>query len=192
MLKVLSTHRESTSQYAPKIEHMKIDPETIGALIGPGGKNIKAIMRDTGCGIDVDDDGVVVVSGGADDDLETAARMVKLITSKPEVGATYTSTVVRMMDFGVFVAIAPGREGLVHISQYSYERVDRIEDHVKLGDTMEVKLLRIDDQGRLDFSRKALLEKPEGYVEPEPRSDRPRRDNRGGNRGGGRGGPRRR
>lgn len=190
MVAVLDKPRPELSSYAPRIHHLTINPEVIGELIGPGGRHIKGIMKETGCGIDVDDDGTVVISGTGDDDLAGAITMVKLITSKPEVGETYDSTVTRIMDFGAFVAIAPGKEGLVHISQLAYERVNRVEDVLHLGDKLKVKLIRIDDMGRLDFSRKALLEKPEGYVEPPPRErsnssgggGRPRRD--GGGRGG--------
>lgn len=170
MKKALDQPRPEKSPYAPKIHHLTIDPDKIGALIGPGGRNIKAITKETGCAIDVDDDGMVVVSGKGEDDLESAVRMVQLMTLEPEVGTTYEGTVTRIMDFGAFVAIAPGKEGLVHISQLAYERVNKVEDVVNIGEKLEVKLIKIDDLGRLDFSRKALLPKPEGYVEPPPRS----------------------
>ncbi len=190
MLKALPTPREALSPYAPKITHLMIDPEKIGGLIGPGGRNIKGIAKETGCSIDVDDDGVVVISGSGGDDLEAAVRMVRLITEEPEVDGVYEGTIVRIMDFGAFVAIAPGKEGLIHISQLAYERVNRVEDVVKMGDKLEVKLIKIDDLGRLDFSRKALLKKPEGYVEPshERPSGGRRRFGGGGRSGGGRGG----
>ncbi len=178
MLKVLDQPRQEKSPYAPKIYHLTIDPDKIGALIGPGGRNIKAITKETGCAIDVDDDGMVVVSGKGEDDLESAVKMVQLMTLEPEVGTTYEGTVTRIMDFGAFVAIAPGKEGLVHISQLAYERVNKVEDVVNIGEKLEVKLIKIDDLGRLDFSRKALLPKPDGYVEPPPRS----RSTGGGNR----------
>ncbi|MEE9465214.1 MAG: polyribonucleotide nucleotidyltransferase [Candidatus Neomarinimicrobiota bacterium] len=193
MLKALPEPRESLSPFAPRIVHMMINPEKIGGLIGPGGRNIKGITRDTGCNIDVDDDGVVVISGSGEDDMEGAERMVRLITEEPEVGGVYEGTVVRIMDFGAFVAIAPGKEGLVHISQLAYERVNRVEDVLKMGDKLEVKLIKIDDLGRLDFSRKALLRKPDGYMEPSgDQQDRPRKRPSGGGRGGNRGGGRRR
>ena len=130
MSKALDQPRSERSPYAPKIQHLTIDPDKIGALIGPGGRNIKAITKETGCAIDVDDDGMVVVSGKGEDDLDSAVRMVQLMTLEPEVGATYDGTVTRIMDFGAFVAIAPGKEGLVHISQLAYERVNKVEDSV--------------------------------------------------------------
>ena len=164
------------SQYAPRIMSMNINPEKIGALIGPGGKNIKKIIEDTECEVNVDDDGVVTVAGANTDKCNDALEMVKALTFEPEVGMEFDGTVTRMMTFGAFVEFVPGREGLVHISELEWHRVDKVEDVVKLGDAMRVKLIKIDDQGRLDFSRKALLEKPEGYVErPKP----PRRDGGG-------------
>ncbi|MEE9161370.1 MAG: S1 RNA-binding domain-containing protein, partial [Candidatus Neomarinimicrobiota bacterium] len=164
-------------KYAPRIVHFSMERERIGELIGPGGRIIKAITRETGCKVDVDDDGTVVVSATADDHLDDAIRMVELIIKEPEVGATYHGTVRRIMDFGAFVEIAPGKEGLVHISELEWRRVERVRDVVNIGDELDVKLIRIDDLGRLDFSRKALLTKPEGWTEP------PRRPHPSGNGG---------
>ncbi|MCH8328525.1 MAG: S1 RNA-binding domain-containing protein, partial [Candidatus Marinimicrobia bacterium] len=191
---VLDKHRDEINQYAPRIFHTSIDPEKIGALIGPGGRVIKQIQKETGCDINVEDDGTIVISGGAGDDLEAAKRAVALISTDPEVGSTYDSTVVRIMDFGAFVSIAPGKEGLVHISQLAHERVNKVTDVVRMGDKVQVKLIKIDDMGRLDFSRKALLERPAGM--PEQSDENRERSGNGrpdrGRRPGGRGGPRRR
>ena len=191
---VLDKHRDEINRYAPRIFHTSIDPEKIGALIGPGGRVIKQIQKETGCDINVEDDGTIVISGSADDDLEGAKRAVELISTDPEVGSTYESTVVRIMDFGAFVSIAPGKEGLVHISQLAHERVNKVTDVVRMGDKVEVKLIKIDDMGRLDFSRKALLERPAGM--PEGSNENVGRSGNGrpdrGRRPGGRGGPRRR
>ncbi len=151
MLKVLPSPRESISPYAPKITHLQIDPEKIGGLIGPGGRNIKGIAKETGCSIDVDDDGVVVISGSGNDDLESAVRMVRLITEVPEVGGVYNGTIVRIMDFGAFVAIAPGKEGLIHSSQLAYQLVNLVEAVVKMRGKLEVTLIKVDDLGRLAF-----------------------------------------
>ena len=168
------------SQYAPRIMSININPEKIGALIGPGGKNIKKIIEDTECEVNVDDDGLVTIAGENTVKCNEAIEMVKALTFEPEVGMEFDGTVTRMMTFGAFVEFVPGREGLVHISELEWHRVDKVEDVVKRGDPIRVKLIKIDDQGRLDFSRKALLEKPEGYVE---RPKRPPRDNdRGGRR----------
>ena len=197
MTAVLDKPRAEVSQYAPRIHHTSINPSKIGALIGPGGRVIKAITAETGCNIDVNDDGMVVISGTAKDDLEAAIRAVKLIATDPEVGETYDSTVVRIMDFGAFVAIAPGKEGLVHISQLAHERVNKVEDVLRMGDKVQVKLIKIDDLGRLDFSRKALLPRPANMEEGQggersdngrPEGGRPRRPVGGR---GGRGGRRR-
>ena len=166
------------SPYAPRIMSIAINPEKIGALIGPGGKNIKKIIEDTECEVNVDDDGIVTIAGMNTDKCNEAIEMVKALTFEPEVGMEFDGTVTRIMTFGAFVEFVPGREGLVHISELEWNRVDKVEDVVKTGDPVRVKLIKIDDQGRLDFSRKALLEKPEGYVE---RPKRPRGDsNRGG------------
>ena len=161
------------SQYAPRIMSININPEKIGALIGPGGKNIKKIIEVTECEVNVDDDGIVTIAGVNTVKCNEAIEMVKALTFEPEVGMEFDGTVTRMMTFGAFVEFVPGREGLVHISELEWNRVDKVEDVVKTGDPIRVKLIKVDDQGRLDFSRKALLEKPEGYVErpKRPRSD---------------------
>ncbi|UCH63166.1 MAG: polyribonucleotide nucleotidyltransferase [Fidelibacterota bacterium] len=194
MVNVLAAPRPNISDYAPRIHFLSMDPEKIGELIGPGGRVVKSITRETGCNVDVDDDGTVVISGTSEDNLDDAIRMVELIIKEPDVGSTYRGTVRRIMDFGAFVEIAPGKEGLVHISELDWNRVRRVEDVLNIGDEVDVKLIKIDDLGRLDFSRKALREKPDGWTEP-PRKDRhtgnggPRRKPRrpgNSNRGGGR------
>ncbi len=174
---VLSEANE-ISPYAPRIMSLSINPEKIGALIGPGGKNIKKIIEDTECEVNVDDDGLVTIAGANTEKCNEAVELVKAITFEPEVGMEFDATVTRLMSFGAFVEFAPGREGMVHISELEWHRVEKVEDVLKPGDPVRVKLIKVDDQGRLDFSRKALLEKPEGYVE---RPKRPRRD---GGRGG--------
>ena len=165
------------SPYAPRIMSVSINPEKIGALIGPGGKNIKKIIEDTECEVNVDDDGLVTIAGMNTEKCNEALELVKAITFEPEVGMEFDGKVTRLMSFGAFVEFAPGREGMVHISELEWHRVEKVEDVLKSGDSVRVKLIKIDDQGRLDFSRKALLEKPEGYVE---RPKKPRNDNRRG------------
>ena len=159
------------SEFAPRITSIKINPEKIGALIGPGGKNIKKIIEDTECEVNVDDDGIVTVAGQDAAKCEEAIKLVEAITFEPEVGMEFDGKVTRLMNFGAFVEFAPGREGLVHISELEWSRVDKVEDVCGPGDAMKIKLMKIDDQGRLDFSRKALLEKPEGWT-PPPKRDR--------------------
>ena len=179
LMKEAMPEANDISPYAPRIMSIAINTEKIGALIGPGGKNIKKIIEDTECEVNVDDDGIVTVAGMNTDKCNEAIEMVKALTFEPEVGMEFDGTVTRMMTFGAFVEFVPGREGLVHISELEWNRVDKVEDVVKTGDPIRVKLIKVDDQGRLDFSRKALIEKPEGYVE---RPKRPRSDS---NRGGG-------
>ena len=157
------------SKFAPRIISLQINPEKIGALIGPGGKNIKQIIEDTECEVNVDDDGLVTVAGQDALKCEEAVKLVEAITFEPEVGMEFEGKVTRLMAFGAFVEFAPGREGLVHISELEWHRVDKVEDVCSPGDTMKIKLMKIDDQGRLDFSRKALLEKPEGWTPPRKR-----------------------
>ena len=169
------------SKFAPRIISLQINPEKIGALIGPGGKNIKKIIEDTECEVNVDDDGMVTVAGQDSEKCQEAVKLVEAITFEPEVGMEFEGKVTRLMAFGAFVEFAPGREGLVHISELEWRRVDKVEDVCSPGDSMKIKLMKIDDQGRLDFSRKALLEKPEGWTPP------PKRDRNQGNRDRGRG-----
>ena len=173
MNKVISEANE-ISPYAPRIISLTINPEKIGALIGPGGKNIKKIIEDTSCEVNVDDEGLVSIAGENTEKCNEAVEMVKAITFEPEVGMEFDATVSRIMSFGAFVEFAPGREGMVHISELEWRRVEKVEDILSKGDQLRVKLIKIDDQGRLDFSRKALLEKPEGYVE---RPKKPRGEN---------------
>ncbi len=153
------------SKYAPRIMSININSEKIGALIGPGGKNIKKIIEDTECEVNVDDDGLVTIAGANTVKCNEALEMVEAITFEPEVGMEFDGKVTRLMSFGAFVEFVPGREGMVHISELEWHRVEKVEDVLNPGDDVKVKLIKIDDQGRLDFSRKALLEKPEGYVE---------------------------
>tara|TARA_X000001036_G_scaffold344858_2_gene324537 strand:+ start:2481 stop:4637 length:2157 start_codon:yes stop_codon:yes gene_type:complete len=168
------------SQFAPRILSIQINPEKIGGLIGPGGKNIKKIIEDTQCEVNVDDEGIVTVAGKDPVKCEEAIKLVEAITFEPEVGMEFDGKVTRLMTFGAFVEFAPGREGLVHISELEWRRVDKVEDVCGPGDSMKIKLIKIDDQGRLDFSRKALLDKPEGWTPP------PKRDNSRGGRDRGR------
>jgi polyribonucleotide nucleotidyltransferase len=153
---VLSTHRQQMSDWAPTIITMKIDPEKIRDVIGKGGSVIRAITEETGATIDIDNDGTVkIASVNAVAGREAKAR-VELITADVEVGAIYEGRVARLMDFGAFVTILPGRDGLVHISQISDERVERVADRLKEGDIVRVKVLEVDRQGRVRLSMRAL------------------------------------
>ncbi len=196
MQKTIKEPRAEVSQYAPAIIQMQINPDKIRDVIGTGGKVINKIIEETGVKIDIEQDGSVFILAVERDMGKKAKEIIEGILEEPEVGKTYTGTVTRLMSFGAFVEILPGKEGLLHVSQYDYTRVEKIEDVLSVGDKVDVKLTEIDSQGRLNISRKALLEKPEGYEErPErPRSDRNDRggrdnrdrNNRGGNSGSGR------
>ena len=149
------------SPYAPQIESFKIDKDKIGALIGPGGKNIKALQENAECVINIEDDGTVSVSAENKEKLDNAISQIKAVVQDPEVGTVFDGKVTKILDFGAFVEFAPGREGLVHISQLAWERVNKVEDVLSVGDEVKIKLFEIDKQGRLNFSIKLLTEKPE-------------------------------
>jgi len=167
MQEELAEHRERLSVHAPKIGQSSIPVDRIGDFIGPGGKNIKAISAEYECEISVEDDGMCVVMGQDQDNIDTVVRILDSYNLVPVPGEVYDAEVVRIMDFGAFVKIAPGKEGLVHISALNWEHVRKVEDVVKIGDKVKVKLIKIDDLKRLDFSMKALIEKPENYSPPE-------------------------
>ncbi|MGQ9559760.1 MAG: polyribonucleotide nucleotidyltransferase [Candidatus Oleimicrobiaceae bacterium] len=154
---VLDRPRPELSRYAPRIVSFKIPVDAIGTVIGPGGKTIREIIQTTGATIDIEDDGTVLIASVDPDACNEARRMVEALTAEPEVGKTYVGVVKKITNFGAFVEILPGKEGLLHISQISNRRVERVEDVLKVGEKVEVKLLRIESDGKLDLSRKALL-----------------------------------
>ncbi|MBC8016684.1 MAG: polyribonucleotide nucleotidyltransferase [Sporomusaceae bacterium] len=157
MLEVISEPRPELSAFAPRIITMVIHPDKIRDVIGPGGKMIKKIIEETGVKIDIEDDGKVFIAAV---DMEAGKKAVKIIEAlvrDVELGTTYTGKVTRLMNFGAFVEILPGKEGLVHISQLALERVEKVEDVVKVGDEILVKVTEIDRQGRVNLSRKELL-----------------------------------
>jgi len=167
MREELEKHRDHLSIHAPKIGQSSIPVDRIGDFIGPGGKNIKAISAEYECEISVEDDGMCVVMGQDQDYIDTVVRLLDSYNLVPVPGEVYDAEVVRIMDFGAFVKIAPGKEGLVHISALNWEHVKKVDDVVKIGDKVKVKLIKIDDLKRLDFSMKALMEKPDNYLPPE-------------------------
>ncbi|MDD1622360.1 MAG: polyribonucleotide nucleotidyltransferase [Methylococcaceae bacterium] len=156
MNKALSSTRETMSDYAPRIITFKIDPAKIREVIGKGGVTIRGITEQTGASIDLTDDGVVNIASVDKAAGEEAKRMIEEITAEVEVGKTYEGKVVRLMDFGAFVTILPGKDGLVHISQISDERVEKVSDKLSEGDTVRVKVLEIDRQGRVRLSMKEV------------------------------------
>ena len=154
MLKAIPEPRKELSPYAPKMATMTIDIDKIAAVIGKGGKVIKKIIEDSQCSIDTEDDGKIYIKGTSTENIQKAIDMINLIVLDPEPGKTYEGTVTRLMTFGAFVEIAPGKEGLVHISKLAEKRTAKVEDVVNVGDKVRVKLLEIDAQGRLNLSIK--------------------------------------
>jgi polyribonucleotide nucleotidyltransferase len=175
MAKELDSHRPELSAYAPRIVMIQVPVSKIGEIIGPGGRVIRKLQEETGTNIDVNDEGVVKVSGDAQDGVDRARETIELMTKDPQVGEIYDGTVRSTTDFGAFVEFLPGRDGLVHISELEYHRVGKVEDVVKVGDACQVKVIGIDDNGKVRLSRRALLPKPEGYKEEERRGSSGRR-----------------
>jgi polyribonucleotide nucleotidyltransferase len=185
---ILPASRDDLSPYAPRLTTIHIDPEKIGAVIGPGGKVIRKIQEETGVSIDIDDDGTVVI-GSTDGIAAARAReMIESITETVKIGAIYTGKVVRIEAFGAFVEILPGQDGLVHISQLASERIDKVEDVARLGDELTVMVTGIEG-GKVRLSRQAVLE---GWTveEAQERDRKPSGGGRGGGDRGGRGGDR--
>lgn len=186
---VIAAPRAELSPYAPRIETILINPEKIGDVIGPGGKVIKRIIEETGAQIDIEQDGRVMITTNDATAMAAARLQIELIVKEVEAGEEYEGKVVRIEDFGAFVNILPGKDGLVHVSEISWERVNKPGDVLNLGDNVRVQVKEIDNLGRINLSMKALKPKPEGWVPPPPREDRgPRPGGGGGFRRGGRGG----
>ena len=161
MNQVISTARTEVSENAPSMATLKIDSDKIRDVIGKGGATIRAITEETGASVDIDDDGTVRIYGTDAASRDAAVAKVEEITAEAEVGATYTGTVARIVDFGAFVNILPGKDGLVHISQISSERVENVTDYLKEGQEIQVKVLDVDQRGRIKLSMKELEEKTE-------------------------------
>ncbi|MCX5751711.1 MAG: polyribonucleotide nucleotidyltransferase [Candidatus Saganbacteria bacterium] len=153
----IAAPRKELSQYAPRVTMIQIDPEKIGLVIGPGGKNIKRIIEETGAEINIEDDGKVYISSVDPAGAEQAKKAIEAMTYEPKLGDTFTGKVTRIMNFGAFVEFLPGKEGLVHISQLDTARVAKVEDVVNIGDEVKVKVVEVDDMGRFNLSRKACL-----------------------------------
>ncbi|HEX9077916.1 MAG TPA: polyribonucleotide nucleotidyltransferase [Anaerolineae bacterium] len=190
MLQAMPEPRRDISQYAPRITVTKIDPEKIGALIGPGGKNVRKLQEEFGVKVDIEEDGTVFIASTNREGTLMAMDRIRGMTESPKLGSIYTGKVVRVADFGVFVEIAPGVDGMVHKSQLADYPVNEVRDVVKLGDEVMVMVTGIDEQGKIRLSRQAVLE---GWtVEQAQEHDRgPRSGGSGGSRSEGRGGPRR-
>ena len=193
MRAVLPAPRTELSKYAPRIETIKIAPDKVREVIGPGGKMVRQIQSETGTTIEPEDDGTVRITGAKPEGREKARAMIEGLTKEPEVGEVYEGKVTRIMGIGAFVEYLPGKEGLVRISELSTDRVNRVEDVVNVGDTVTVKIAEVDRMGRVNLSIRAVSEGGDGYQERQ-RAERARyqdRDERGGPRRGGGGGFRR-
>ena len=180
MLPVISEPRTELSAYAPKLLSTKIDVEKIGDVIGKQGKVIQKICAECNCKVDVEEDGTIFVTAVDINDANRALDIINTIANDPEIGAIYNGVVTRLMAFGAFVEIAPGKEGLVHISKLDVKRTEKVEDCVSVGDQIMVKVTEIDDQGRINLSRRDALIEVEGLVpenDDEPQKERrPRRN----------------
>ncbi len=192
MAETLAAHRPDLSAHAPRITTLKVKPDQIRVIIGPGGKTIKGIIDQTGVAIDVQDDGTVNIASSDSDAVKKALDIIKGLTAEVEVGTIYKGAVQRITDFGAFVELLPGTDGLLHISEMAHTRVDRVTDVMKEGDVIEVKVLSVDRDGKVRLTRRELLPLPEGEegeraaerlrMSRETGGDRPppRRDGPGG------------
>jgi len=162
MATVIDQPREGLSTFAPRLTTLHIPVDMIGAVIGPGGKNIRQIVKDSGAEINIEDDGSVVVAATSKESADKAILAINRITEIPEVGKVYHATVKKVTDFGAFVEFLPGKEGLVHVSQLDTKRVNKPSDVVKVGDEFDVKITDKDEQGRFKLSRKILMKPAEG------------------------------
>ena len=191
MLETLADARPDLNKHAPRITTLKVKPDQIRIIIGPGGKTIKGIVDQTGVAIDVEDDGTVNIASSDSEAVKKALEIIKGLTTEPEVGAVYKGPVQRVTDFGAFVELMPGTDGLLHISEMAHHRVERVEDVMKEGDIIEVKVLEVGRDGKIRLTRRELLPLPEG---PEGERAKERmlaaRETGGGRPSGGAGGGR--
>ena len=183
MVEAVGGAKEEVSKFAPRLYTMKINPEKIRDVIGKGGATIRALTEETGCTIDIGEDGTITIASTEAEKAEYAKKRIAEITAEAEVGKVYEGPVTKILDFGALVNILPGKDGLLHISQIAHQRVEKVEDFLKEGQVVQVKVLETDEKGRIKLSMKALLERPEGMPEEAPRErfsrdrdDRPRRD----------------
>jgi len=185
MLKSLRAPRKKLSPNAPRLESVQVPPDKIGLIIGPGGKNIRAMQEEFECKISIEDGGMCTITGTNGEKVDAAVNHVRSMTAEIELGTTYEGRVTAIKEFGAFVEILPGQEGLVHVSELSNEFIRAVTDVVKIGDTVQVKVIAIDDFGKVKLSRKALLDPAEGGEGGEgggdapAREERPRRESRG-------------
>jgi polyribonucleotide nucleotidyltransferase len=167
---VIARPRADLSSFAPRLTTLHIPVDMIGAVIGPGGKNIRQIVKDSGAEVNIEDDGSIVVAATSKESADKAIQAINRITEIPEVGKVYHATVKKVTDFGAFVEFLPGKEGLVHVSQLDTKRVNKPSDVVKVGDEFDVKITDKDEQGRFKLSRKVLM-KPDPAAHDEKQHD---------------------
>jgi polyribonucleotide nucleotidyltransferase len=160
MLEVCAKPKEHLSQYAPRIETVQVKPSKIGLIIGPGGKQIRAIMEESGAELDIDDSGIISISANNQDSILKAKELIHNLVSEVEIGKSYVGEIVKIVDFGVFVKIFD-KDGLCHISEFDHKRIGKLDDVCKIGDKIEVKVLDINERGQIKLSRKALLPMPQ-------------------------------
>ncbi len=189
MNEVIDAPREELSDFAPRFTVITIPQDMIGAVIGPGGETIRSIVAESGAEINIEDDGTIIIAATSGESSDKAVEIIRKLTKKPEIGEVYSGRVVEIREgLGAFIEFLPKKQGLLHISEISYNRVENVSDVLTEGETIEVKLLDISHDGKFRLSMKALLPKPEGYVERPPRPRPPKRDgghgshNRGGRR----------
>ena len=184
LLKAIPEVRGELSEYAPKVSTMHIDVDKIREVIGQGGKVIQKIVADTGAKIDIEEDGTIHIFALDRKSGNAAKEAIEMIVKEPEIGEVYNGTVKTITDFGAFVEILPGKDGLCHISELDYKRVEKVEDYVEVGQAITVKVMKIDEKtGKISLSHKETMEKPEGYEErPRNNGNYHRDNNRNGQR----------
>jgi len=183
MVEAMAGANTEVSEFAPRLYTLKINPEKIRDVIGKGGATIRGLCEETGCQINIAEDGVITIASTDGAKAEYAIKRINEITAEVEIGATYEGAVTKLFDFGALVNLLPGKDGLLHISQIAHERVENVADYLKEGQIVKVKVLETDDKGRVKLSMKALLERPEGMPEREERAPRGDRGDRGRDRG---------
>jgi polyribonucleotide nucleotidyltransferase len=161
MNKCLSKSRDNLKDFAPRIDSLQVKPSKIGIIVGPGGKMIRSIIEETGCQVDINDDGVVKIMSNDGPSLARARAMIEDLVTEIEIGKTYTGPISSIVEFGAFVTLPGGKDGLCHISEICHERVENVKDHLQKGQEITVKVLDINDQGKIKLSRKVLMEKPQ-------------------------------
>ncbi len=180
MVEAMGGAKTEVSQFAPRLYTMKINPEKIRDVIGKGGATIRALTEETGCTIDIGEDGTITIASTEAEKAEFAKKRITEITAEAEIGKVYEGPVTKILDFGALINILPGKDGLLHISQIAFERVEKVEDYLQEGQIVKVKVLETDEKGRIKLSMKALLDKPEGWVdEDRGRGERGDRGDRG-------------